>query len=72
MAYVNNTTALRKGSPVSGLGGIIAALRLQLQRREVYTRTVRELQALSERDLADLGIHRSMIEKIAHEAAYGN
>ena len=41
------------------------------ERRAVYRQTVRELEALSARDLADLGIHRSMIETVAHEAAYG-
>ena len=28
-------------------------------------------QALTERELSDLGIHRSSIARIAHEAAYG-
>jgi uncharacterized protein YjiS (DUF1127 family) len=68
MAYVNNSTLLRNGSPISG---IIAAARLALQRRAVYSRTMRELQALSDRDLSDLGIHRAMIAEIAREAAYG-
>jgi len=37
----------------------------------VYRQTVRELQSLGNRDLADLGIHRSEIRRIATEAAYG-
>ncbi|OYX40972.1 MAG: hypothetical protein B7Z02_17235 [Rhodobacterales bacterium 32-67-9] len=41
------------------------------RRYSVYRQTVRELAALSERDLADLGIHRSSITTIAMEAAYG-
>ncbi|MEE3316193.1 MAG: DUF1127 domain-containing protein, partial [Pseudomonadota bacterium] len=32
---------------------------------------VRELRALSGRELADLGINRSMIRRLALEAAYG-
>lgn len=40
-------------------------------RNAVYRQTIRELNALTSRDLADLGIHRSMISRIAHEAAYG-
>mgnify|MGYP005988361807 CR=1 FL=1 len=40
--------------------------------RKVYTATVTELSALSNRDLADLGISRSMIKRIALEAAYEN
>jgi len=33
--------------------------------------TVRELNALTARDLDDLGINRSMITRLAHEAAWG-
>lgn len=37
----------------------------------LYRKTVNELSALSARDLDDLGISRSMIKRIALEAAYG-
>lgn len=37
-------------------------------RRAVYRRTVDELHALSDRDLADLGFHRSEIPRIARQA----
>lgn len=40
--------------------------------RKVYTTTVAELSALTDRDLADLGLGRSEIKRIAIEAAYGN
>lgn len=40
-------------------------------RRAVYRQTVRELNALTSRDLADLGINRAMIARLAHEAAWG-
>ncbi|WP_243698467.1 DUF1127 domain-containing protein [Paracoccus alkanivorans] len=40
-------------------------------RRAVYRQTLRELNALTARDLDDLGINRSMITRLAHEAAYG-
>ncbi len=36
-----------------------------------YRSTVRELSALSSRDLADMGIHRADIHDIARQAAYG-
>ena len=42
-----------------------------IARRAIYKQTVRELNALSARELADLGIHRSMITRLAREAAYG-
>jgi uncharacterized protein YjiS (DUF1127 family) len=37
----------------------------------VYRTTVAELATMSDRDLADIGIARGMIEAIALEAAYG-
>lgn len=39
--------------------------------RKVYRETAKELNALSTRDLADLGISRAEIPFIAREAAYG-
>ncbi|WCR20039.1 DUF1127 domain-containing protein [Paracoccus alcaliphilus] len=41
-------------------------------RRAVYRQTVRELNALTARDLQDLGISRSMIPGLAREAAWGS
>ncbi|MDO5647925.1 DUF1127 domain-containing protein [Paracoccus sp. (in: a-proteobacteria)] len=41
-------------------------------RRAVYDQTIRELNALTARDLDDLGISRSMITRLAHEAAWGS
>lgn len=40
-------------------------------RRRVYRQTLTELSALSDRDLADLGIHRALIRRVALEAANG-
>ena len=40
-------------------------------KRKIYKTTLAELEALSHRDLADLGISRSTIKSIAFEAAYG-
>lgn len=71
MAYTNFSGAM----PVSKsavAGGWLAALRNTFARRAMFTRTVRELSALSNRELADLGLDRSMIYTVAHEAAYGN
>ncbi|WP_198590246.1 DUF1127 domain-containing protein [Paracoccus zhejiangensis] len=53
------------------LGDVIAGIQESRARNAVYRQTVRELNALTARDLADLGIHRSMISRIAREAAYG-
>jgi uncharacterized protein YjiS (DUF1127 family) len=56
-------------------GDRIAALRSELAERRakyaVYTTTLRELSSLTNRDLNDLGLSRSMIKGVAIEAAYG-
>lgn len=41
------------------------------KRRADFRKTVNELQSLSNRELADLGLARSAIRGIAYEHAYG-
>ena len=68
MAYAPTTSAPR----LTGAGtGLMARLRETLQRRKVSRQTVRELNGLTTRELSDLGITRSMITRLALEAAYG-
>jgi uncharacterized protein YjiS (DUF1127 family) len=70
MAYVNVT----RTSHVTLLSRVLAAtagITAALRQRQVYLGTLRELNSLSDRDMADLGIHRAMIGEIAYEAAYG-
>ncbi len=70
MAYVNST---RAASATSGdrLSGIVETIRTAIERRRLYNRTFRELAALTDRELNDLGISRMSIAEIAREAAYG-
>ena len=70
MAYVNTT---RNGtlSFYDRLVTALGSLKASLAQRRVYSRTVYELSGLTDRELADLGMHRSMIADIAREAAYG-
>lgn len=42
------------------------------KRYSLYRTTLNELMQLTNRDLADLGIHRSAIRGIARETAYGD
>ncbi|MCG7494725.1 DUF1127 domain-containing protein [Thalassobius sp. Cn5-15] len=49
---------------------LIQDLRDRLARRKVYRKTISEMSVLSNRDLADLGYHRSQLRSIAWEAAY--
>ena len=53
------------------LAARISSARADLGRWRLYRRTLEELSALNDRDLADLGLSRSMIRGIAIEAAYG-
>jgi uncharacterized protein YjiS (DUF1127 family) len=53
------------------LADLIASWRKAQAKRRIYRQTMRELNALSTRELTDLGISRSMISRIAMEAAYG-
>ena len=53
------------------LGAVRARLAEAAAQRKVYRTTVAELDALSNRDLSDLGLSRSMIKSVAIEAAYG-
>ena len=53
-------------------GGFFSRLAEAFARRRVYNRTYAELNALSTRELDDLGISRSMISRLAYEAAFEN
>lgn len=70
MAYVNTTRVARKGL-LDRLMAFKDSMATAIQSRQVYLRTVAELNALTDRELADLGIARIAIPEIAREAAYG-
>ncbi|MCG7519202.1 DUF1127 domain-containing protein [Ruegeria sp. Ofav3-42] len=68
MAVATHNTAL-KGAPVTGLASLIEAAKTRFARYRIYRQTVNELSELSNRELADLGLHRSMIRRLAQQAA---
>ncbi|MDT8856503.1 DUF1127 domain-containing protein [Paracoccaceae bacterium Fryx2] len=70
MAYANTNRTAHHGVAYR-VTSLVGSVKAYFQQRRVYSQTVRELNALSTRELADLGIHRSMITRIALEAAYG-
>ncbi|MFV0491473.1 MAG: DUF1127 domain-containing protein [Pseudorhodobacter sp.] len=70
MAYIN-TTRSASGSLLDRAEDLMNTFRTAMQRRRVYKQTIRELNSLTSRELDDLGIDRSMISRIALEAAYG-
>ncbi|HSF92888.1 MAG TPA: DUF1127 domain-containing protein [Paracoccaceae bacterium] len=70
MAYVTNTQ-IAPSNVFGALANFFAAAAEKLAARREFKRTVAELQALSGRELADLGLSRSEITRVALEAAYG-
>ncbi|OYW59548.1 MAG: hypothetical protein B7Z10_07430 [Rhodobacterales bacterium 32-66-7] len=69
MAYVS-TARLARG-PLARLMALKDTVATAVRQRRVYLQTVAELNALTDRELADLGISRLAIAEIAHQAAYG-
>lgn len=70
MAYAS-AHQTRSAGILGSIADAFASLRTAWARSRVYVRTYNELSALSTRELADLGISRSMITRLAYEAAYG-
>lgn len=52
-------------------GALVQTVKVAMQRRAIFKQTVAELNALSARELGDLGLSRSNIRSVAFEAAYG-
>ncbi|WP_374641776.1 DUF1127 domain-containing protein [Tabrizicola sp.] len=70
MAYVNSTRVAQKGL-LDRLADLKDRVLAAIQARRLYAQTVAELNALSDRELADLGISRLGIVEVAREAAFG-
>lgn len=70
MAYVNSTRVAQKGL-LDRLADLKDSVLAAIRTRRLYAQTVAELNALSDRDLADLGISRLGIVEVAREAAFG-
>ena len=71
MAYVNSSVRPAGWALRDLVQHQMNKLQKLTQRRRVYIQTMTELNALSDRDLADLGLHRLMIPAVAKDAAYG-
>ena len=61
--------AFQNASTWQRLVNLRAALAERVAQRRAFRATVAELGGLSDRDLADMGIHRSQIAAIAEQAA---
>ncbi len=70
MAQVTDIRVTSQSALVAKLYDMMDTVRQQRARRKVFNATFRELQALSNRELADLGLGRSEIRRVALQAAY--
>ncbi|MDO5528751.1 MAG: DUF1127 domain-containing protein [Paracoccus sp. (in: a-proteobacteria)] len=71
MAVTDFQNLATNAQPRLGTLGLFGRLRDYLARRALYRRTVAELRQLNDRELNDLGLHRSMITRVASKAAWG-
>jgi uncharacterized protein YjiS (DUF1127 family) len=76
MAYMNITTgaSLRQswlGTVAERVANLASGLLESWRQARVYRVTYEELDRLSTRELEDLGLSRSMISRVAFDAAYG-
>lgn len=53
------------------ISATVYGLMQRLEERRSYRKTVSELRRLDTRQLADLGMHRSEISRVARETVYG-
>ncbi|MBV0890705.1 DUF1127 domain-containing protein [Paracoccus sp. Z118] len=66
--FGTNQTNTRAPGIAQRIAATAASIRDQIARRALYRRTVNELSAMSNRELADIGVNRSMIHSVAHQA----
>jgi uncharacterized protein YjiS (DUF1127 family) len=70
MAQATDIRVASQSALVARFYDMMDTVRQQRARRKVFNATFRELQALSNRELADLGLGRSEIRRVALQAAY--
>ena len=72
--YKSMSVATHLSAPIETLAGRSSAwietVKARVARYRVYRDTLNELSGLSNRDLADLGLHRSELRRVAYQAAY--
>ncbi|TNF22429.1 MAG: DUF1127 domain-containing protein [Rhodobacteraceae bacterium] len=56
--------------PVRRIQDALRGFAAGYQKYRLYRSTINDLQGLSNRELADLGLHRTEIRRVAYHAAY--
>ncbi|GFE63541.1 DUF1127 domain-containing protein [Litoreibacter roseus] len=64
------TQSQSRAGSAAHLGGFVAELKQRYAQYRLYRQTLNELSALTDRELNDLGLSRSILRRIAYEAAY--
>lgn len=68
MAYASDNTALGFGV-AARFNAVLENYKSASAQRKIYRNTLRELSELSNAELADIGLSRSMIRSVARDAA---
>ena len=67
-----NTMTYELGNTgAAGLSGLVARISKSLADYRLFRQTVDELEALNDRELADLGLSRLSVRDVAYESVYG-
>jgi len=74
MANVANTNSVVVGgfNPIRAINNLFSNISESFEKSRQFQATYKELDALTGRELADLGISRSDITRIAYDAVYGD
>ncbi len=65
-----STLVLKKTNNAPMAAGWLQGFKTRYQNYRAFRTTVNELSALSNRELADLGLHRSTLKRVAYQAVY--
>ena len=71
MAFAQQSQANIVAGWISRLGFWLEQIRVDLERRRRFVQVRDELYGMSDRDLADIGINRLVVEDLAWQAAKG-
>lgn len=65
-----STLALKKAANANVAAEWLQGLANRYHQYRTFRHTLNELTTLSDRELSDLGLHRSMLKRVAYQAAY--
>ncbi|WP_112324039.1 DUF1127 domain-containing protein [Oceanibium sediminis] len=73
MAFFTDTTTTTAGNGLfARIARVFARIQQSLAESREFRRTYNELNSLSDRELADLGLNRMDLSRVARDTVYGN